>query len=96
MKPDELQSSLLAQFRSSLQKTAVTCSQTRSILKRLLEKECRAEGVSQIKDRDVWRAATSLYHMGFLAQREWLCNLLEALFETRKAVLVQALLLPQG
>ncbi|CAL5224439.1 g7125 [Coccomyxa viridis] len=47
-----------------------TAGQTRTVLKRLLKKECRAEGINQIEDRDVWTVARDLYYGGYFAQRE--------------------------
>ena len=71
MQPDKLQSSVLASFWSFLQETAATCRMTRTVLKRLLKKECGAKGVNQVESWDVWGAARILYHRGLLARREW-------------------------
>ncbi|CAL5219332.1 g1144 [Coccomyxa viridis] len=70
MKPGTLKISLLAPFQSFLQKTAKACPQTRSVLRRLLKKDCRAEGINQIEDWGVWSTARDLYYKGYFAQRE--------------------------
>lgn len=73
MKPGTLKISLLAPFQSFLQKTAKACPQTRSVLRRLLKKDCRAEGINQIEDWGVWSTARDLYYKGYFAQRELPC-----------------------
>ena len=73
MKPDKLRFSLLAHFQSFLQERSDACPQTRTVLKRLLKKDCRAEGINQIEDRDVWTVARDLYYGGYFAQRNLPC-----------------------